>query len=264
MPHNCTVDINAAIHYVDGILHNGPREDQDEVRRLVYTTHLVNPLINVTSPYATRPSSQSLPEFTQWDVSQTLAYAFQLTTHGYQNHGFDSALLPFCNAIETYNPSEHFMEPPSATVSTVSTFKAWLNNPRDFPATSEGIAKTHGSRAAFHALLSATYQKMLDDNAHYNTSERAVFSPTNRVSWTWQICTELGYFQTSNSSNPFTLISSFDSVESIEINICKKLFPYVPDRPNVAGTNEKYGGWKMNPSNVAKLPNEIRNKVNVE
>jgi len=250
MPQNCTADINAAIKHVDDILHNGSQEDQEEIRRLVYMTSLVNPLKHITSFNATEPFPNSISDFTPWEISQVLAYAFQLTTHGYQNNGFDSALLPFCNAIEKYNPSWSAMKPPSVTFSTTSTFKLWLSNPRDFPATLEGIAKTYGSRVAFHALLSATYQKMLDDSSIYNIRGDAIFSPTNRVSWAWQSCTELGYFQTSNSSSPFNLISSFDSVESEELNICKKIFPYAPDRPNVAAINEKYGGWKMNPSNV--------------
>jgi hypothetical protein len=69
---------------------------------------------------------------------------------------------------------------------------------------------------------------------------------TETLSWTWQYCTEFGYFQTSNVG-PKQLISKYIDVAHHQ-DIChRSLQGQVPDLPAVEATNKRFGGWNINP-----------------
>lgn len=255
MTSNCTADVHAAIDYADGVFLHGSKDEIDELRTAVYLTGLVNPLINVTLLNVTGPYPASAAEMTLWDIAQILAYAFELTLTDYQSNGFATSLLPFCNYLEQYNPTAAGSLPSSISANDPNAFVEWLNNSRDLNPTPAGIAAKYNASTAFNALLSASYQKMLDDNATYSPSPYP--STWDTASWTWQYCTEFGYFQDANVTNPYNLISRFNNVTSEERNFCKDTFSYAPAAPNVSVILSKYHGWKMTPSNVMFSNGEV-------
>ena len=257
MTKNCSADMHAAINYADGVLLNGTKEEITKVRHAIYLLGLLNPLVNVTLYNITGPYPESEPEMTSWVSSQIINYAIQWTTTAYQSNGFSVALLPFCNYFEEYNPavSGALPDTTNADLPDVARFVLWLNNTYDAKPTNAGIAATYNASTAFNALLSATYAKMLDDNSTYFPSTYPDQADT--ISWTWQYCTQFGYFQDANLTNPNNLVSRFNNVSSEERNYCQNIFPYAPAMPNVSSIISKYGGWKMTPSNVMFSNGEV-------
>jgi Serine carboxypeptidase S28 len=251
MTRNCSADMHAAIDYADGVLINGTKEEIAEVRHAVYLLGLLNPLVNVTLYNVTGPYPATEVEMTMWVWSQIINYAVQWTTTDYQSNGFAVALLPFCNYLEQYNPAASGVLPSTVTSSDpsdIARFILWLNNTRDGIPSDIGIAASYNASIAFNALLSATYAKMLDDNSTYYPSRTPAQRDT--LSWTWQYCSQFGYLQGSNITNPKNLVSRFNNVFSEEQNYCQNIFPYAPPMPNVSSIVSKYGGWRMMPSNV--------------
>jgi hypothetical protein len=251
MTRNCSADMHAAINYADGVLLNGTKQEIAQVRHAVYLLGSLNPLVNVTLYNVTGPYPATEAEMTTWVWSQIISYAIQWTTTNYQSNGFAVSLLPFCNYLEQYNPTASGVIPSTVAAldpSAVSRFVLWLNNSRDGSPTDAGIAATYNASTAFNALLSATYAKMLDDNSTYYPAMTSAQSDS--LSWTWQFCSQFGYFQDSNLTDPNNLVSRFNNVSSEEQNYCQNVFAYAPPTPNVSSVVTKYGGWKMTPSNV--------------
>ena len=188
---------------------------------------------------------------TTWVWAQIVNYAIEWSTNYYQSNGFAVALLPFCNDLEQYNPATSGALPSTLTSlepPDVAQFVQWLENSFDGNPSDAGIAATYNASTAFNALLSATYAKMLNDSSTYNQSTYP--SQSDTVSWTWQYCSQFGYFQDSNLTNPNNLVSRFNNVSSEERNYCQNIFSYAPAMPNVSSIIAKYGGWRMTPSNV--------------
>jgi hypothetical protein len=250
MTRNCSADLHAAINYADGVLLSGTNEEIAQVRHAVYLLGLVNPLVNVIFYNVTGPYPASEAEMTMWMWSQIINYAIGSTTTNYQSNGFGVALLPFCDYLEQYNPAESGVLPStinSSDPSDVARFIFWLNNTRDGSPADAGIAATYNASTAFNALLSATYAKMLDDNSTFYPSK--IPAQRDTLSWTWQFCSQFGYFQDANLTNPKNLVSRFNNVSSEE-QLCQDIFPYAPPTPDVSSIISKYGGWMMTPSNV--------------
>lgn len=79
------------------------------------------------------------------------------------------------------------------------------------------------------------------------------FDDPAAISWTWQYCTQWGYFQSANVG-PQQLISKFNSLKH-QRDICHRQFPNAPaslfpEWPNTARTNAVFGGWNIRPSNT--------------
>jgi hypothetical protein len=74
------------------------------------------------------------------------------------------------------------------------------------------------------------------------------------ISWTWQYCTQWGFFQSANLGD-HQLVSKFNSLEH-QKDVCHRQFPggiesgLLPEWPNANETNERYGGWDIRPSNT--------------
>ncbi|KAI9754082.1 MAG: hypothetical protein M4579_004865 [Chaenotheca gracillima] len=82
----------------------------------------------------------------------------------------------------------------------------------------------------------------------------APFTDPSAISWTWQYCTQWGYFQSANLG-PNQIVSSWNSLKH-QADICHRQFPtgaasgLLPDLPRVDKTNAHFGGWAIRPSNV--------------
>lgn len=74
------------------------------------------------------------------------------------------------------------------------------------------------------------------------------------ISWTWQYCTEWGYFQTNNFG-AHSLLSKYQTLEYAQ-EYCNRFFPEAvakglfPKHPQTEATNAETGGWSIRPSNV--------------
>jgi hypothetical protein len=81
------------------------------------------------------------------------------------------------------------------------------------------------------------------------------------ISWTWQTCTEWGFFQSANIG-PHQIISKFNSPDNWQRD-CHQEFPggresgLIPDWPRTSETNAKYGGWNIRPSNTFWTAGEL-------
>jgi len=104
-------------------------------------------------------------------------------------------------------------------------------------------------------------------NDHFNTSCRVAdagvraecelgktASDSGGISWTWQLCSELGLFATQKPSSQ-SLVSRYMSLEYRK-SLCVRQFPdayssgRLPDLPPVKKINQRTGGQAMRPSNV--------------
>ena len=249
MTRNCSADVHAAIDHIDQIFQNGSEDDIGPVRQAIYMTGLANPGLQIADSYPSAASNMSL-----FDMAQVLNYPFQHTANKYQMRGFAASLLPFCDIIEQYDRSASELFPQGEAATDLDTFRSWLEMRHHSQPRDEGLAAIYNASIAFHALLSAIYWKMLDDDQDHEANMPISDSIGDTLSWHWQYCLEFGFLQVTNTSDPMNLISRFDNVSSHESNTCLYLFPYAPSTPNTAVINEKYGGWKMNPSNVSILP----------
>ncbi|KAF2875893.1 serine carboxypeptidase S28-domain-containing protein [Massariosphaeria phaeospora] len=75
------------------------------------------------------------------------------------------------------------------------------------------------------------------------------FTDPAAISWTWQYCTQWGYFQSANLG-PNQIVSKYNSLQH-QHDICHRQFPTgLPEWPRVHRTNAVFGGWVLRPSNV--------------
>ncbi|RPD58936.1 peptidase S28 [Lentinus tigrinus ALCF2SS1-6] len=135
----------------------------------------------------------------------------------YQYYGFEASVLPFCNVLETRN----------FTITPVET----------------GLAATSGIDSALEAFLTAIKE------VNYDAIPGNADDPVQDRSWMWQYCSEYGFYQRGDRSNPLSIETSFRSLERFQQQ-CNDAFPSgLPPAPAVENIN-KYGGWNMTPSNV--------------
>jgi Serine carboxypeptidase S28 len=244
MPANCSNDVHAAITYADETLLNGAPEEVSTLKRAIFLASVANPFSNMTTE---DPANAGTLDY--YDIAVNLSYVFAGTTRPhkpFQYLGYGGSLGAFCDYLESWNPKNAS----DFTVTTTGT--DWLHNTADNKPIDNGIAATFGTEVAFYAFLSATVKKSLRDFG----STGHTFSAPDYVSWTWQYCSEFGFFQDSNATDPANMISRFSNVTSYAQNECRDIFDHVPDFPDVDKIL-KYGGYKMTPSNVMFTNGEL-------
>ncbi|KAH7121123.1 serine carboxypeptidase S28-domain-containing protein [Dendryphion nanum] len=79
------------------------------------------------------------------------------------------------------------------------------------------------------------------------------FSDPTMIAWTWQYCTQWGFFQSANLG-PRQLVSKYNSLQH-QKDICHRQFPTAraplfPEWPRTDLTNKIFGGFDLRPSNV--------------
>ncbi|KAI5779877.1 hypothetical protein DFH27DRAFT_585689 [Peziza echinospora] len=80
------------------------------------------------------------------------------------------------------------------------------------------------------------------------------FTSPAGIAWTWQYCTEWGFFQGTNLG-PHALGSRFNTLAHQQA-LCYAQFPdglasgHLPRSPRTEYVNALYGGWRMRPSNT--------------
>ncbi|WEW61257.1 hypothetical protein PRK78_006747 [Emydomyces testavorans] len=213
---NCTKDIRAAYTYIDKELSRS--DTAAKIKKLFF--------------------GEKAEQNSNGDFTQALTFIYST----WQSAGASSGVGDFCNWLET-DPETNKTAP------------------------AEGWAPTKGAKAMAERF--AKWPKLIRHvNAGFETNCKGenVNEPPecdfgkrardpSAISWTWQFCSEWGYFQYQNRP-PHELLSKYQTDEYIQKDVCYRQFPdgvssgYLPRRPKTNETNSYTRGWHMRPSNV--------------
>lgn len=219
MTRNCSADYTAVTNYVDGILANGTAKEVSDLKYDLYKAIASGPGGQAPGS-VNRSKSDALS-------NQSVGNYLLTPLSFYQYYGFDRSVLPFCDIMETQNRTSQDATDDSGTSPSL--------------ATASGLASTYNISVAWSAFLVGLAE--IDyDSVPYNDD------PIGDMSWTWQYCSEYGYYQRGNPTNSHTIESRYISLETFQRG-CNRTYPFAPPSPNVAAPN-KYGGWTANPSNT--------------
>ncbi|KAI1950915.1 hypothetical protein LOZ39_002905 [Ophidiomyces ophidiicola] len=213
---NCTKDIRAAYKYIDRELSRGDS--------------------------AARIKKQFLGETAEKNNNGDFTQALIWTYATWQSYGANGGVGDFCNWLET-DPETKKTAP------------------------EEGWAPTKGAKWVTDRF--ATWPKLVNRiNAGFeinckreNPNEpldcdlgKRVAEPSG-LAWTWQYCSEWGYFQYQNWPG-HELLSNYQTDEYIQRYLCYRQFPdglksgHLPVRPKAHEVNKATRGWHMRPSNT--------------
>lgn len=221
MTRNCSADFTSITRYVDGVLANGTQDQVRDLKRRLLTAIQASP--TDLTPVI---SDQDVNELDNPSVGSLLLTPLNF----YQYYGFQRSVAPFCDLLETQNRTS------LSTTDNGGTSKAI--------APASGLALEFNVSTAWDAFLVALAEINYDEIDSPTPSD-----PVQDYSWTYQYCSEYGFYQRGNPDNPHTIESQFISLEYFQAN-CNETFPgLLPSSPNVAEPN-KYGGWLMRPSNT--------------
>lgn len=216
---NCTRDIKAAMEYVDAELDKNA-ESAAAIKKLFF--------------------GAGAEDNNNGDFTTGVGGIFGF----FQSYGFgggEGSLASFCEHLET--------DPYTGTVAGPHGFAPYLGK--------EYVAKRFASFPAFIELVNFNYYTNcggLDETQPVSCVLNPKATDPDVISWTWQFCTEWGYFQTNNIG-PHSLLSKYQSLEYVQYT-CNRQFPHavaagiLPQHPLTEETNEETGGWTIRPSNV--------------
>ncbi|KAK0452800.1 peptidase S28 [Desarmillaria tabescens] len=208
---NCSADWVAVTRYVDDVLKGDNIGLKEDVKFRLVKARLSGPGGNTTGAVGLTKAQANARS----DVS--VASILMDPLDFYQYYGFAASLLPFCNLLETRN----FTQAPEEG----------------------GIFSVDGISSAFDAYLVALSE--LD----YDEIPGSPDDPATDLAWMRQYCSEYGFYQRGDASNPLSIETSLLSLDLFQRQ-CDETFPdSLPSWPEVGNIN-KYGGWDMKPSNV--------------
>ncbi|PWW77979.1 peptidase S28 [Tuber magnatum] len=167
------------------------------------------------------------------------------------NEGFADALTYIYYSWQSYEAE--------GSPANMRSFCDWISTDPETGGVSgeEGWAKSKGAKFASDRW--ATWQPLgtVVGNLTVGRPNCRLDDPfpgPDAVSWTFQYCSEWGYFQSSNLG-PNQIVSSYNSLKHQQ-DICYRQFPrglssgLLPPSPAVDKVNREYGGWDLRPSNV--------------
>ena len=223
MTRNCSADYTAITRHVDSVLANGSKTEVEDLKVALYTAIL-------SKTGGVKPTSINRTEamaMSNGDVASNLLTPLSF----YQYYGFERSVQPFCDIMETQNRTQ---------LSTT-----------DNGGTSTALTHESGLYAAT-GNITLTWENFLTGIAEidYDSVPSPANDPIGDSSWGWQYCSEYGYYQRGNPSNPHTIESQYISLESYQARCDSDYGSFgLPSTPNVSASN-KYGGWHINPSNT--------------
>jgi len=219
MTRNCSADFTAVTRFVDGVLANGTDSDLLQLKTELYRAIQSSPANRNVSV-----AEADVKALSSAAVGNLLLTPFSF----YQYYGFERSVLPFCDVLETQNRTD-----------TSTTDNGGIAPAIAFET---GLAATYNISLVWSAFLTALIETNYDE-IPYNGD------PIQDSSWGWQYCSEYGYYQRGNPSNPHTIQSQFVSLDLFQSNCNETFAEGLPPTPNVNASN-KYGGWHINPSNT--------------
>jgi hypothetical protein len=180
------------------------------------------------SPRCNNPSNENMA----WDLAGIFNH--------WQNEGITTMLKDFCSWISTDPETNKLSDErgwaaikgASFTIDRWSTWTGWNHNCTELSSAGEEVKS----------------QALEEQEA-------------DTLSWTWQTCTEWGFFQSANIG-PHQIISKFNSPDNWQRD-CHNRYPggresgLIPDWPRTSETNAKYGGWNIRPSNTFWTAGEL-------
>jgi len=218
LPRNCSADWVAVTKYVDDTLNGSNITLQEQVKFDLYQAHLSGPGGNTSLVGGVTPQTLSI------DPMTAASYLLDPLTF-FQSRG-PASTIPFCDRLETRNFTQ--------------------------TASSQGLITTGGIDITFNSFIVAIAE--VDYNAQVPTNiDMAAY-----YSWSWQFCSQFGFYQVADPNNQVSIVTSYLSLQAQQYD-CNAMFngsTYFPPSPNVTALN-KYGGWKMSPSNVFLTNGEL-------
>lgn len=216
---NCTRDIKAALEYVDEQLSKS-EESAAAIKQQFF--------------------GKGAEENSNGDFTAALASIYNFF-QAYGIGGGLGSLGSFCEHMET-EPETSAPAPPQGFAHSRGKKYA---------------AKRYASWPVFKQLVNMYYETNCD-GLETSKPVSCILSPpafeADSISWTWQYCTEWGYYQTNNFG-PHSLLSKYQTLEYAQ-DYCNRTFPgavkkgLLPKHPQVDATNSATGGWTIRPSNV--------------
>lgn len=216
---NCTRDIQAALEYIDQQL-----------------SHSESTAASIKQKFFGEGAEKN----SNGDFSAALVIIYNY----FQSYGMGGgvgSLESFCEHMET-DPKTSAAAPP------------------------QGFAQSRGKKYAAERYASwPVFTQLVNMNLDTNCKKLEASEPLScdlsqpssdpdSISWTWQYCTEWGFFQTNNFGRR-SLLSKYQTLEYAQ-EYCNKAFPEAikkglfPKHPLVDATNAETGGWTIRPSNV--------------
>ncbi|EED14230.1 serine peptidase, family S28, putative [Talaromyces stipitatus ATCC 10500] len=148
------------------------------------------------------------------------------------------------------SPEELIDEPSPATATPWTGWAPFIGN--------RAVAERFASWPQLLPLINsyAATECSMKAGSHYCNLGGRLTDPAS-ISWTWQYCSEWGFFQADNISPDPThgLLSTYQSL-AYNQEICYRQFPralekgVLPAVPATEKTNAKTGGWLIRPSNT--------------
>ncbi|ODM21524.1 hypothetical protein SI65_02368 [Aspergillus cristatus] len=215
----CTKDVHAAMEYIDEQLSN------DETAASIKQLFL--------GPEAEKNSNGDFA-----DALSYFYYGFQ--SIGVQDHPF--GVKAWCTYLETDPDTNQTAGPEGMAPSRGGQY----------------VAERLASWPNFVSLVNDADDEMnckgIDETKPLSCDLGKPAVEPLLISWYWQYCTELGYYQTSNVG-PHQLLPKYNDVE-YQQEVCNRQFPTAiksgqfPSKPQVDAVNAEHGGWTIRPSNV--------------
>ncbi|KAF8894239.1 serine carboxypeptidase S28-domain-containing protein [Gymnopilus junonius] len=211
MTRNCSADWVAVTKYVDDTLSGSNETAVMNMKFELLKAHLSGPGGNTTGANGLTMAKANSTS------NVNAASVLMDPLNFYQYYGFKDSILPFCNILESQNRTAEPVE--------------------------GGVVAQFGIDIGFKSFLTAISE------VDYAAIPGDPDDPVQDRSWMWQYCSEYGFYQRGDPNNPLSIETSFLSLELFQQQ-CDETFPKgLPSSPQVQNVN-KYGGWKMNPSNV--------------
>jgi hypothetical protein len=241
---NCTRDIHAAVEEMDRQLTESP-ESAAALK------------IKILGPAADLNSNEGFA-----DAMSTVFFDFQ----SFGVDGTPGPLREFCDWLSTDPKSKHVSNTEGFAVRkgaqyVLDRWAAWpgfkdlVNN----YTPTECLGPNHKFNSTMFlpngtaiGLINLNATKTANNTVSCKLDERNTDPGT--ISWAWQYCSQWGYFQTVNTGTS-SLISKLNTLEH-QSNLCKRQFPdgiasgFLPENPQSNITNERFGGWDIQVSNV--------------
>ncbi|KAI8932281.1 hypothetical protein NX059_010478 [Plenodomus lindquistii] len=214
---NCTRDIQSAVRYMDTIM-------------------------DTSASGAAALKEQFLGLGAANNSHATFADALTTIFYLWQSYGVEGGALGlrrFCDWIET-DPGTNGTAPEEGWAKSKGanfTVGRWAS----YPYFTAGVNS--------YMETSCSGKKNVTGDCDLNRR----FTDPASIAWTWQYCTQWGYFQSANLG-PNQLVSKYNSLLH-QHDICHRQFPTAPpslfpDWPRVDRTNRIFGGWSIRPSNT--------------
>ncbi|KAE8355086.1 serine carboxypeptidase S28-domain-containing protein [Aspergillus coremiiformis] len=176
------------------------------------------------------------------------------------NEGFTTALVTIYNYFQNYG-----VDGPKESLHNFCNYLE-VDPITKQPAGPDGVAKLHGNKYVaerwaawpeFTPLVNAMFEtncRGLNSSQALSCVLNMVYTDPDAISWTWQYCTEWGFYQ-SNNVGPHSLLSRYQTL-GYQQNICNNQFAQavangiLPPQAQTEALNKEFGGWTIRPSNT--------------